>query len=262
MVAFEKMNGAGNDFIVVDARELAVLPSPMQISQLCDRRFGVGADGLLLLLPTTTAGCHFSMSYYNSDGSEASMCGNGGRCIAYFAYCLGLADADSRTHLRFTAGDGVHDAFILPDEGRNKRVRLSMRNTAPFYHCLDGMFIDTGVPHYVQAVENLDAFDVASEGRRLRSHPAIGLQGANVDFTQMRGDGSIYVRTYERGVEGETWACGTGVTAAAIVHQAHRVVTRGGCFEVDYDTASDGSCSHVWLTGPVEVNFSGTTNII
>lgn len=254
-IEFYKFDGAGNDFVVVDNRKAMRQYDEATVARLCHRRFGVGADGFMLL-ERAGDGYDFEMIYYNSDGRVGSMCGNGGRCIAAFAYLLGLGDK-----LHFLGYDGPHDATIVSwdKEQRLGIVTLGMRSvpTASVQRVLDGWFLDTGSPHYVQRVEDLEHYDVVGEGRRLRQMTDIFPHGTNVDFIEDMSDGRLMVRTYERGVEDETWACGTGVTACAIVTGNHRLLTRGGDFRVDFD-ATDATYDKVRLTGPVSLNFKGT----
>ena len=274
-IPFYKFDGAGNDFVVIDNREGRYHLTEEQVALLCHRRFGVGADGLMTLdscqssvvscqlpdvkLPATdyrlpATDYDFEMHYYNSDGRLGSMCGNGGRCIAAFARVLGLGDK-----LRFLGYDGPHEAEVLMWDGHVGIVRLGMRSVAAdeVKRVADGWFLDTGSPHYVQRVEDLEHYDVAGEGRRLRHRTDLFPEGANIDFVEDLPDGRLAVRTYERGVEDETWACGTGVTASAIVSGNHRLVARGGDFRVDFE-ATGTSYDNVRLTGPVSLNFTGT----
>ncbi|MBP3763089.1 MAG: diaminopimelate epimerase [Bacteroidales bacterium] len=252
---FYKFDGAGNDFVVIDNRDGRFQADATQIERLCHRRFGVGADGLMTL-DAAPAGYDFEMRYYNSDGRPGSMCGNGGRCIAAFAHVLGLG-----TRLRFMAYDGPHEADIVTwdPQARLGIVRLGMQSvpTSGIRRCLEGWFLDTGSPHYVQRVAGLEHYDVVGQGRRLRHLQQEFPEGTNVDFIEDLPDGRLAVRTYERGVEDETWACGTGVTAAALVSGNCRLVTRGGDFKVDFE-ASDSAFNHIFLTGPVALNFTGT----
>lgn len=253
---FYKFDGAGNDFVLIDMRGTDLQLSTETIANICHRRFGVGADGLMTLSkgPETF---DFEMRYYNNDGRLGSMCGNGGRCIVAFAHLLGIQPDG---HYRFLGYDGPHEADILlwDKESRGGLVRLGMREVSrvDVRRCLDGWFLDTGSPHYVQRVENLNEFDVVREGRRLRNNLDEFPQGTNVDFIEDLPDGTLFVRTYERGVEDETWACGTGVTACAIVSGNGRVKTRGGDFKVTFD-ATETAYTNVQLTGPVSLNFQG-----
>ena len=251
---FYKFDGAGNDFVVVDNRKGEFLLGEETVSRICHRRFGVGADGLMLLNKASD-GYDFEMVYYNSDGRVGSMCGNGGRCIAVFAYILGLG-----RKLHFVGYDGPHDAEILQwnETTGTGLVRLGMRSVekSEIERVLDGWRVDTGSPHYVQRVEDIEHYDVVGEGRRIRNMAEVFPHGVNVDFVEDMADGRLAVRTYERGVEDETWACGTGVTACAIVTGNHRLVARGGDFRVDF-AATDTVYSNVMLTGPVSLNFKG-----
>ena len=258
---FHKFDGAGNDFILLDARKEVPELSPQTIAHICHRRFGVGADGLMLLA-TAPEGYDFAMQYFNSDGYPADMCGNGGRCIALFAHLLGIGNrVGEEVRLRFLAADGPHNATILQwdADSRKGQVRLSMRDVpkATLRTLLQGHWLNTGVPHYVQRVTDLAHFDVVGEGRRLRHHPDMGPEGANIDFVEPDDDGCLFVRTYERGVEDETWACGTGVTACALATGIRRLRTRGGSFEVDFNTTPT-AYTDIRLTGPVSYNFKGT----
>lgn len=249
---FYKFDGAGNDFVVFDNRSACRRFSVEEVAAICHRRLGVGADGMMTL-DRVREGYDFEMHYYNSDGRLGSMCGNGGRCIAAFAYMLGLGG-----HLHFLGYDGPHDAEVLKWDGRDGVVQLGMRgvDVASVRKVLDGWFLDTGSPHYVQRVEDLDHYDVVGEGRRLRQMADLFPEGTNVDFIEDLPDGRLAVRTYERGVEEETWACGTGVTACAIVSGNHSLVAKGGVFKVDFKT-TDNAYEEVKLTGPVALNFTG-----
>ena len=262
---FFKYDGAGNDFVLIDIRERDPQLTQEQIARICHRRFGVGADGLMTLGKGEQE-MDFVMRYYNSDGKEGSMCGNGGRCIAAFAASLGLGHIDPETGhrvLNFTGFDGPHRAEILMwhDDSNIGLVKLGMRDVecSSVRRCLDGWFLDTGSPHYVQRVSDLEHFDVFGEGRRLRNRTDVFPEGTNVDFIEDMPDGRLFVRTYERGVEDETWACGTGVTACALVSGNKRLVTRGGDFKVDFHPTGQ-IYENITLTGPVSFNFSGSYN--
>ena len=261
-ILFSKYDGAGNDFVVIDNRQGVVSLSAGQIAHVCHRRCGVGADGLLLL-EASGEDYDFTMRYYNSDGHRADMCGNGGRCIAAFAFGLGLGkEFGGRRTLRFLADDGSHEAELLQWDGSSGVVALGMKDveSTGVEKVMGGWLLNTGVPHFVYPVEDLAHYDVVGEGRRLRHLPEMGKEGANVDFIEEMPDGRLMVRTYERGVEDETWACGTGVTACAIVTGNHRLCTRGGDFRVDFDV-NERVFGHVKLTGPVSLNFTGTLNM-
>ena len=266
MIPFYKFDGAGNDFVVIDNREGRYRLSEQEVARICHRRFGVGADGLMTL-EAASDGFDFEMKYYNSDGRLGSMCGNGGRCITAFAYLQKLPTTHYPlpTQYHFKGYDGPHDAeIVMWDEARRKGiVKLGMRSVGAqeVRRCLDGWFLDTGSPHYVQRVKDLEYFDVVGEGRRIRNIAEVFPEGTNVDFVEELPDGRLFVRTYERGVEDETWACGTGVTACAIVTGKHRLVTRGGNFEVTFDAKGD-AYENVYLIGPVSLNFVGEWKVM
>jgi diaminopimelate epimerase len=256
---FFKYQGTGNDFVILDNRngEMDKL-SISQIHFLCDRRFGIGADGLMLLNQKT--GLDFEMKYYNADGKESSMCGNGGRCLVKFALQQGIV----RTTYNFLAIDGLHEAEI--DE--HGLIRLKMQDVdAIELHNADSV-LDTGSPHYVKRVNNLMQQDVVGKGREIRYSHAFQPGGINVNFVEQLTEDEIMVRTYERGVEDETLSCGTGVVASAIVNYHNefgfnevRVSTRGGKLSVEFDRLQDGRFTNVWLSGPAELVFAGTMNL-
>lgn len=208
---FAKYEGAGNDFILIDNRRGVFAPSAQRIARLCDRHFGIGADGLMTL--EGNAACDASMRYYNADGTEGEMCGNGARCFALFAEHLGIGGEEKR----FVAADGPHTACIRRAEGLWGEIELGM---IPVHEIRAGegwWYLNTGVPHYVEFVDDLEAVDVCGRGRAIRRDTRRFPQGTNVNFVQVTGRGALRMRTYERGVENETLACGTGATAAAAV---------------------------------------------
>ena len=266
-IDFYKFDGAGNDFVLVDIRTQDPRLTDVEIESICHRRFGVGADGLMTLGSSEDESCDFVMTYYNSDGKKASMCGNGGRCITAFAHMLGLGhkdNADGKYTFNFIAYDGMHHSEMLmwDDVSGIGLVKLGMREVGckDVKRCLDGWFLDTGSPHYVQRVDDLEHYDVFSQGREIRNNKDLFPEGTNVDFIEDLSDGRLFVRTYERGVEDETWACGTGVTASAIVSGNGRIVTLGGDFKVEFNATGD-TYRDVFLTGPVSFNFKGTIKI-
>ena len=259
-----KFHGAGNDFIIVDDYDDDVKLTRKQIAHLCDRHYGIGADGLMLLLPPDPKEQleAFTMRYYNNDGNEATMCGNGARCIAMLYYLLCLENyGKSPNYICFSAKDGGHTAEIKRWNAKTQQglVTVRMQRILPeaVSQVLDGHLIDTGVPHYVQEVTDLEHFDVVGEGRRLRHHPALGKEGANIDFVERDEKGVLHIRTYERGIEDETLACGTGITAAAVITGAEKILARGGTFAVKIDRPTPRwPYYEPYLTGPVARVFT------
>lgn len=258
-VQFEKYEGVGNDFIIVDNRDAVFDPTPEAVSSLCNRRFGIGADGMMLL--ERDPEYDFRMRYFNSDGPEATMCGNGGRCIALFALRAGVAG----TVMTFSAVDGVHRGEVLSCSGARGVVALSMSDSSHIEEFAGGYFIDTGSPHYVVFVEDADAVDVFAEGRRMRRMDEfIRRGGANINFVQVLPGGALKIRTYERGVEDETLACGTGAVAAAAIASHVRFPGRdtfelkaaGGRLGVSF-RPDGGIFRNVVLTGPARCVFTG-----
>ena len=251
-IKFYKYQATGNDFILIDNRKALLKFSNAQISQLCDRKFGIGADGLILIEEHSEAA--FEMVYYNPDGSQ-SLCGNGSRCAVSFAGHLGIIDKNTD----FLAYDGMHNAQILD----HNQVRLKMSDVQNVRLLADGMFIDTGSPHLVKYVVNLDNYHVYEEGKAIRNGGLYKEAGVNVNFVEVTGKSEIFARTYERGVENETLSCGTGVTAAAL-SSMHKgldspvtVKTLGGILTVEFQANADGSFSEVFLTGPAKMVFEG-----
>lgn len=257
-IEFGKYEGAGNDFVIIDNREKRFEPQPALVAALCDRRFGIGADGLMLL--EEERGADFRMRYFNSDGPEATMCGNGGRCIALFAFHVGAAGE----RMSFVAVDGPHRAEVLSCGGDAGRIALGMTEPHGLAEAEGGWFVDTGSPHYVRFVEDTERVDVRGEGRRIRHLPAFaGTGGVNVNFVEVTGEGRLKVRTYERGVEDETLACGTGAVAVAVAASRAQfpqvrnfdVQARGGLLNVAF--AAGGGFADVRLTGPARRVFAG-----
>lgn len=256
-IQFYKYQGTGNDFVIIDNRSNSLHLTTEQINHICDRRFGIGADGLMLL--NSLEGYDFEMKYYNADGNESSMCGNGGRCLTRFAYDMGI----HRTTYHFLAIDGDHDAEM----GEHGWIRLKMKDVDEVNDYHGDAVLNTGSPHYIKSVQNIMELDVFHEGRNIRNSKDFITTGINVNFVEPDKK-HIIVRTYERGVEDETFSCGTGVTAAAIVF-AHNekgfnrveVKTKGGNLAVEFDKISDHEFRNVWLCGPAEFVYKGEINI-
>ncbi len=252
-IAFSKYHGAGNDFVIIDNRTGQIELNTEQIRLLCDRRFGVGSDGLILM--QTHDQLDFEMVYYNSDGNQSSMCGNGGRCLVAYAKILGQIDQKTE----FQAIDGIHSAIVLSED----TVSLEMTNVSKIEALNDQDFLlDTGSPHFVRFVDDVLGIDLIAEARQIRYSEKFKEQGVNVNFVSQKWS-DLAIRTYERGVENETLACGTGVTAAAIAaHKKGIVETNvklkalGGDLEVSFDVSTNGY-SNVWKTGPVKLVFNG-----
>ncbi|WP_127845388.1 diaminopimelate epimerase [Psychroflexus aestuariivivens] len=253
---FYKYQGTGNDFVIIDNRQNIFKKDTKLINHICSRRFGVGADGLILLEDSKDENLDFKMVYYNSDGRESTMCGNGGRCIVAFAKRLNIIE----NHVNFEAIDGLHQAEIKED-----LVNLKMADVPLVNIGRNATFLDTGSPHHIEFVKNLNEFNVKEQGRRIRNlenYSAIG--GANVNFVEISED-SLHVRTYERGVEDETWSCGTGVTAAAIAAKMSdrvsdmpvKVITKGGQLNVNFELKPPNGCQNIWLKGPATFVFEG-----
>ena len=222
-----KLSGAGNDFIVLDGRSGGVdeYRKEVTIKTLCDRNTGfkaadgrVGADGVMILSSSDDGAWDFVMEYFNSDGSSGMMCGNGGRCIVAFADFLGIVPANGKFY-EFLAADGPHTGEILGRDGHSCTVKLKMKDVSEYRRCTDGWFLDTGTRHFVKFVDDVEAVDIATEGPRYRWSEEFAPIGANVNFVQVLPDGSLKVRTFEKGVEDETLACGTGITASALAAQ-------------------------------------------
>lgn len=266
MTTFYKYQGAGNDFLIADNRDGGLHLTVEQIASLCDRRYGVGADGLMLLEKSPVY--DFRMVYYNSDGSGGMMCGNGGRCMVAFAADMGIS------HFDFEAADGFHTAQILDAAHGIKTVRLKMKDVdaVQTYDSLTGVrvpssgfFLDTGTRHYVRFVADLDNYDIVSEGRDIRYHAQEFLPvGVNVNFVEPL-DGILKVRTYEKGVEDETYACGTGIVASCVAafvagHAPSMTMADGRVrydvrakkddLSVDFMPSEVRVAEDVWLTGP------------
>ena len=252
-IQFYKYQGTGNDFIILDNRDGNYnFLSDDAIKKMCDRKFGIGADGLMLL--ENTEGYDFKMKYHNADGKEGSMCGNGGRCLVQFASDKGII----KNNYLFIATDGQHEASIQ----ENGLVRLKMKDVLHIDNTTESSTLNTGSPHYVHWVNSLDGFDVFHEGRKIRYNDTYRKVGINVNFVQ-KEDNGIRVRTYERGVEDETLSCGTGVTAAAIASavkmgpQQVNVKVEGGNLAVSFNRIAEKEFTDVWLIGPATFVFKG-----
>ena len=267
MLRFIKMNGAGNDFVLLDNRNGQVRLAPEQIARICDRHRGVGADGILIL-ENPADGADFRMRYYNADGGEAEMCGNGARCFARFAQ----QTAGAKKELSFETPAGVIRAkvegeLVCLQMSDPKDLQLSVEISTDG-EISRGSFIDTGVPHVVIPVAKTEEVDVAKRGRAIRRHEMFSPKGANVNFVEKRGRRRVAIRTYERGVEDETLACGTGVVASALIFATTEnvdgpigVLVRGGS-ELTVGFKKTGEhFSNVTLTGPAEFVFEGTIEI-
>ena len=257
-IHFYKYQGTGNDFIILDNRKDIFQFTREQVALLCDRRFGIGADGLMLL--NSHADYDFEMKYYNADGGESSMCGNGGRCLVKFADEIGI----NKSEYRFLAIDGEHAATIE----LNGLVALKMNDVKSIRSEYNKHVLNTGSPHYVEITNNVMDLDVYEKGRAIRYSDEFKAKGINVNFVQLTDEpDKIIVRTYERGVEDETYSCGTGVTAAAVVSYHNEngynyvnVETKGGQLAVEFDKI-DSRFENIWLIGPAQKVFEGDITI-
>ncbi|GAA3577487.1 diaminopimelate epimerase [Snuella lapsa] len=251
---FYKYQGTGNDFVMIDNRQQTFDKNNTKyVAQLCDRRFGIGADGLILL--ENHDALDFKMVYYNADGNESSMCGNGGRCLVAFAKQLGVISNKAV----FEAIDGIHHATI-----DNGIVRLQMQDVDTIEKYDKYLFLNTGSPHHVQFEEHLQDFDIKSKGSEIRYGAPYNEVGTNVNFVKKVKNDVFAVRTYERGVEDETLSCGTGVTAVALaMHSIGELTTnlvtlkvQGGELQVSFEV-ENGLYKNVWLIGPATLVFKG-----
>lgn len=252
---FFKYQGTGNDFVMIDNRDLQFKQDNIElINRLCDRRFGIGADGLILLNPSDTY--DFTMVYYNADGNESTMCGNGGRCLVAFAHDLGVIENTTT----FDAVDGLHNATI-----ENGLVNLQMIDVDEISINSTYAYLNTGSPHHVQLVENIGEYDVFNNGKTIRNGAPYFEEGTNVNFAEAINDTTFRVRTYERGVEDETLACGTGVTAVAIAmfeqnitnSNQIKLLVEGGELEVSFNK-NENVFQDVFLKGPAKFVFKGS----
>jgi diaminopimelate epimerase len=250
---FYKYQGTGNDFIILDNRAGEITLSKEQVKHACDRRFGIGADGLMLL--AAKEGFDFEMIYYNADGREGSMCGNGGRCLTRFALDTGIV----KENYHFIAIDGEHESEI----GEHGWIKLKMKDVTKIEEHHGNMILDTGSPHYVISADDVMSIDVYKQGKEIRYSKDFEAEGINVNFVE-NDDRRIIVRTYERGVENETYSCGTGVTASALVF-AHNengfnrieVQTKGGHLAVEFNKIGEQSFNNIWLCGPAVFVYKG-----
>lgn len=259
IITFYKYQGTGNDFIMIDNRDKKFVPDIPTIKKLCDRRFGIGADGLILL--ENVKDYDFSMVYFNSDGNESTMCGNGGRCIVAFAAFLGVI----KNNAKFIAIDGEHEAEIF----ENGIVSLKMKDVSAIEKSANDFILDTGSPHFVRFVDKVSDIDVFTEGRKVRRSERFAAKGINVNFVELK-DGILNVRTYERGVEDETLSCGTGVTASALAVASAGLVNGkeecliavpGGSLKVKFKSLGANSFKDVWLEGPTQSVFKGEIEV-
>jgi diaminopimelate epimerase len=256
---FYKFQGTGNDFIIVDNfHQQAPEISRKQMIHLCHRRFSIGADGIIFL--NKVNGYDFGMEYYNADGRESTMCGNGGRCLVKFAHLTGI----HKTEYNFMAIDGPHQAEI--EMSGDVRLKMKEVNKIEYHHSY--AVLNTGSPHFVKFATHVEEIDVLATGSDIRNSSAFAAEGINVNFVETIDEDSIFVRTYERGVEDETLSCGTGVTAAALLcaHNENgfntvNVRTKGGLLRVEFDKYSDQYFNNIWLCGPAEMVFKGEVKL-
>lgn len=249
---FVKYQATGNDFILIDNRDGKIVLSQQQIIQLCDRKFGIGADGLILI--ESSADAPFHVNYYNSDGSQ-SLCGNGSRAAVSFAASLTLL----KDKTSFIAYDGLHDAELMP----SGIVHLRMNDTRPVDASSEDLFVNTGSPHVIRFVTNIQNYPVFEEGRKVRYSDAYKPGGTNVNFVELQDNNTLFVRTYERGVENETLSCGTGVTAAALAATTKgytspvKIKTLGGELSVAFKKGVNAEFTDIYLIGPAQKVFEG-----
>jgi diaminopimelate epimerase len=258
-IEFYKYQGTGNDFVILDNRDNQYTLSVKQIRHICDRRFGIGADGLMML--AKKEGYDFEMIYFNADGNESTMCGNGGRCLVKFAHHMGI----NKSMYHFMATDGEHYADISMDEAI---VRLKMKDVTEVEEHSTYAVLNTGSPHFVKFANHVKEIDVVETGREIRNSVNFKEEGINVNFVESMDEDSIFVRTYERGVEDETFSCGTGVTASALM-SAHNdkgfnrveVQTPGGRLSVEFEKITESHFEDIWLCGPAEFVFKGEIEV-
>ena len=253
---FKKYQATGNDFVVVDNRDGGFRLTIDEIKRICDRKFGVGADGVMLIERDATS--DFNLVYYNSDGTQ-SLCGNGSRAAVKMAASLGLV----KQHTTFNAYDGLHEADVLDAD----IVRLKMNDVTEVKQMGQDVFLNTGSPHLVKFVTNVKDHPVVAEGRTIRYSETFKPKGTNVNFAELRDNNTIFVRTYERGVEDETLSCGTGVTAVVLAASLEgytspvRIKALGGDLSVEFERNGDGSFKNIYLIGPARMVFAGEIEI-
>ncbi len=255
-IKFSKYQGTGNDFVIIDNRKGDIQLTKKQIALMCHRRFGIGADGLMLL--NHSDNYDFEMMYYNADGAEGSMCGNGGRCLTKFAFDCGII----KEQYTFIASDGPHEACF----GKNQWIHLKMIDVHTVSKYNADFVLNTGSPHYIKFVTNINELNVLEIGRSIRYSDHFNAKGINVNFVEVLPD-KIIVRTYERGVEDETYSCGTGVTAASVTcatkigYNRIEVETMGGQLAVEFNKIDEAHFKNIWLCGPAEFVFNGAIDI-
>ncbi len=253
---FTKYQATGNDFVIIDNRDGKTSLSKEKVIQLCDRKFGVGADGLMLIEKDPSV--DFNLIYYNADGSP-SLCGNGSRAAVRMASTLGMIG----TKTKFNAYDGLHEAELLG----NGNIRLKMNNVTEVKKLGENLFLNTGSPHFIQFVKDAKNFPVFEEGRKIRYSDDFKPSGTNANFVELLANNTIYVRTYERGVEDETLSCGTGVTAAALASSRKgysspvNIKTLGGDLQVEFKSGQSGSFIEIYLIGPAKMVFEGNLEL-
>lgn len=256
---FFKYQGTGNDFIILDNRTQSIQLTQPQIATLCNRKFGIGADGLMLLQNKNKY--DFEMIYYNADGNLGSMCGNGGRCLVQFANDCGI----KKLTYHFIATDGEHQAKINEN---NHWVELKMNDVLQVHQVNEDVELDTGSPHYIRACFDVMNKDIITEAKKIRYNNIYTEKGINVNFVEQTKPDTIVVRTYERGVEDETLSCGTGVTASALVFAHNQngfnhidVITKGGKLAVEFIKISDSHFKDIWLSGAATFVYKGEITI-
>ncbi|WP_066631174.1 diaminopimelate epimerase [Labilibacter marinus] len=261
-IDFCKYQGTGNDFVIIDNRDGNFDSKNTDlVSFLCHRRMGIGADGLMLLENHPSKDVDFTMRYYNSDGKEASMCGNGGRCIAAFAVKIGAVTKPEEFY--FEAVDGMHVAKY-----NDGIVSLQMTDVKEISNGENYYFLDTGSPHYVSHKSKIDTIDIKKDGSEIRYSDTFKPGGTNVNFVEEIAPDHIKVRTYERGVEDETYSCGTGVVASAISTfvrnnecKDFNIDVKGGKLQVWFEGDSKVGFNNIWLTGPATFVFKGSIEV-